>query len=599
MLFWDLRVFYRTLSVAAVCLMFLGVFYSLSRLCKSIAWGLAGLYGSILSVVYFQSVGVNALFYVMAGAACVYTIKFLRIDKAKLWASLAAGVLGAITILGVRGAYTSFNMLERLVVDSVHQDTFFHASIAAMIKNYGIASTGLHGLVETPYHVLCHWLVAGISSLSGVSVFEVYGLAPQLFFIPMLFFCLGYFCVFLNLGKENINVAVLWGLICLALTFATYPFNNSFGMFNSYFTSESYTVSLGLFMLGLTLLYKHHLSLADIILACLLAMLITSAKASVGLIYMGLWWIRALFFMEKGRGKIIFSTLLLSGLVAITVFASASASTGHQAFGPFKFIEDFSLWVRHIRKARQFYAETGSFHIRYLFGSIISILLFVAVHFFMSWLAIGQSVYKKGWIFLWRSPMALYSLGAILAGMFIISLFNIPGGSAYYFSNVAFFVSLPAVLILCYAGLERLFAEQTNQNTNMLIVLVSACALVSMTNYSPMRKLFKEHSGINKELNSFIETLVSIRKNSEIDQYFVPSQSLIAQNNIKRITAKPFVYPAVSERPWVNVVVENDTKTKYQWYSYEQYGITKEKQHITIDPVLRVNSRRNLQLVKK
>lgn len=124
-------------------------------------------------------------------------------------------------------------MLERLGANSVHQDTLFHASIAAMIKNYGVVSTGLHGLVETPYHVLSHYFLAGISSLSGVGVLEVYGLGPQLFFIPLLLFGIVYLCIVLDTNKSTKDTYTLWVLSCLALTIIPFLLDKSFVLYDS------------------------------------------------------------------------------------------------------------------------------------------------------------------------------------------------------------------------------------------------------------------------------------------------------------------------------------------------------------------------------
>ena len=123
------------------------------------------------------------LFYALGGGACIYFIRNLRFNK-KI---LLLAMLTSLTCLGTK-SYTSFNMIKRLAADRIAQDTLFHSSIAAMLKNYGVTSTGLHGLVEIQYHVFSHWLYAGVSRLSGVSVFEVYGIIPFLFFIPLLLF---------------------------------------------------------------------------------------------------------------------------------------------------------------------------------------------------------------------------------------------------------------------------------------------------------------------------------------------------------------------------------------------------------------------------
>jgi hypothetical protein len=63
-----------------------------------------------------------------------------------------------------------------------------------MIKNYGVSSTGLHGLVEVPYHTFSYVLMASISLISGVSAVEVYGVANHILFAPFLIFSITAFC---------------------------------------------------------------------------------------------------------------------------------------------------------------------------------------------------------------------------------------------------------------------------------------------------------------------------------------------------------------------------------------------------------------------
>ncbi len=74
--------------------------------------------------------------------------------------------------------YSDFLIMEKLWYGDVHQDTLFHAAISAMIKTYGVASTGLQGLVPVHYHILSHQGFAALSILSGVHVLEVYRHRP-------------------------------------------------------------------------------------------------------------------------------------------------------------------------------------------------------------------------------------------------------------------------------------------------------------------------------------------------------------------------------------------------------------------------------------
>ena len=592
-IFFDSDILMKSLRVAAVCMAFIFIFYCLSRIFNSIAWAMGALLGLIMGIVYFNSFLANALFYFLAGTACLYTFKSIEINKKNLCSGLLAGVVGAATILSTQAAMTSFNMLKRLMAGDVHIDTLFHSSVAAMIKNYGVSSTGLHGLVEVKYHTLSHWIMAGVSSLSGVGVFEVYGIAQQIFFIPMLFFSIVLLCHVFN-RDNNLNTVLLWGLVCFLLTALPYCLLNHFGLVGTFFNSESHTLSLSIMLIGSGYLYKRSLSYADIVLVAFLGMLMTEAKGSVGLIYMGLWWIRSLFFMKQNKANIIFATVLVSISVVLTVYTSAVTSASLQKFGPFFFVGLTSFWGEYINMATHLYVQMRVVNVNYLIHAMFSVLVFLVMHFSISWAAVGQSVFRKGLKFLWRSPVALYSLGSIGAGMLVASFLK--NWIVYYFTSIAFFVSLPTFLVLCYMGLMKYRVVRITAEKNSLAVLVPVFALVMTINYSQVLDMFKYQTEFKKDSMTFVETLVNIQMDSAIDQCLTPSETFAEQNPINKLTAKPFVYPAISERPWINVIRNDERSVEFKWYGYEQYGLNTQLQVITIEPVLAINDKRTLQI---
>ena len=79
-----------------------------------------------------------------------------------------------------------------------------------------------------------------------------------------------------------------------------------------------------------------------------------------------------------------------------------------------------------------------------------------------------------------------------------------------------------------------------------------------------------------------------------------PSEALAEQNPIEKIAAIPFVYPAASERPWINVVLadesSNERSVNFTWYGYEQYGLNYQQQVITIEPILSIGNGRMLKI---
>lgn len=82
--------------------------------------------------------------------------------------------------------YSQTNSVVELLNGKLHTDTLYHIAIASMWKVNHTVSHGLHGLSELDYHYGSHLLMAGASSLMGISVFEAYSHFFGIFCIPLL-----------------------------------------------------------------------------------------------------------------------------------------------------------------------------------------------------------------------------------------------------------------------------------------------------------------------------------------------------------------------------------------------------------------------------
>lgn len=335
-------------------------------------------------------------------------IRFLRVER-KHWSVLILmAVIATVTILALAMDYTTFDMLPRLHAGNVHQDTLFHASIAAMIKNYGIASTGLHGLVETPYHTFSHALMAGISLFSNMGVIEVYGVANSVLFAPILIFSITAFCGKLD-RTHQLPLPRVWAVGCLALVVMPFLFSR-WAVSPSYFVSESYLVALSMLMLGLALLFKQRLTLSDLVAVALLAAMI--AKASVGLMFVGLWFARFIF-LRSPRMLWVFAagllTALATGLVVIHVAQTAS---GSMPVDPLHFIRTYSFVGSDLSTAgKAVLAGTLPSGLT-LILALAALGSFFVLHFLLSWVVIGQVAYRSGLDSVLKSPLALFIANA-------------------------------------------------------------------------------------------------------------------------------------------------------------------------------------------
>lgn len=577
LLFPDPLVLHYSAQIGLTCVALLLIFYALSRQIGLI-WGLALTYGLMWMQVYTRLPWLGPMIYGFAGLAFLYTVRYLRVERLDWWLLLLMAVIAIATILGVSGAYTSFDMLQRLHAGDVHQDTLFHASIAAMIKNYGVVSTGLHGLVEMPYHILSHVLMASVSLLSGQGVIEVYGVANWVMFAPILIFSITAFCAMLDRTRQ-LPLPLVWGLTAVLLVAMPFLFG-SWAVWDSFFASESYLVSLGLFTLGLAVLFKRRLSLPDILLVLFLAALISNAKASVGLVYSGLWFSRLLFVRGDSTWRELAALMMAVLAVAWAVIDLVQGSSGSMPFDPLHFVRTYSFLGSHLGVIGNSIKAGMGIPILTMLLAIVAVSSFFVLHFSLSWVVVGLIGYSSGVRGVLKSPLSIYSLAAIFAGVLIIFTFAIGGGSAYYFSNVALFVSLPGVIAMLAGWMER-------RHVDHRMVLILSLFLVFLLGVKGLHQISALHPrNPTHQNNVLINELVHLRNTSPLHFVLRPNADAMASNPVKRCTAKPFLFPAVSERAWVDVVSDGSNGCHYVYYGYAQYGITEVRQQVNVRPGL-------------
>lgn len=575
-------IFWSSFLITIYCLCIIFIFYALSRLLDSVPWALVTVYGLIWIIIYIHGA---IIFYLSSLLALCYLIRFLRLSRKQWGPVLLMALICTASILGVADAYTSFDMIPRLHAGSITQDTLFHASIAAMIKKYGVVSTGLHGLIETPYHAFSHFLMASISFLSGISVIETYGVAGWVLFAPMLIFCVVACCAMID-RSQNLPMPLVWGFTTLLLTILPY-FLNKWAVWDSFFVSESYLVSLGLFSVSFAMLFKTRLSWLELIYIFISGILITESKGSVGLIYCGLWLTRFLCVKESAKLPDGLAFFLSAITVSWALSRSAVGVSDIFSFNQMYFVADFSLWGSNIRGLYKVLLDGALPSISLVFWTVAALVTFIVFHFLLSWLVVFHGIRNRSVCQILRLPIVAYSLAAIFAGMFICFTTSIPGGSAYYFSNVALFVSLPAVSTMLALWCKR---KATNQRLILVFILV-AVILVGIPRYD---NLINRYSKNSTQLDNLLITkLQSLKENAQINTILQAGPALIAMNPFESCTAQPFVFPAVSERAWTGVITPKEGKCSYQNYGYHLYKIQTDNYRISI-PVVPSSSRVHL-----
>jgi hypothetical protein len=122
----------------------------------------------------------------------------LRVVSLGLFA-LLLGLYAAGSIWG--DGFENPLFAENLCNGYAHIDTLYLATLANMLRTYGVCSTGLNGLPFVPYHFGSCWIFARVSNLLDLPVIDFYNLAYPVIFAPFVTFSLLTFAV---------SVAEIW-----------------------------------------------------------------------------------------------------------------------------------------------------------------------------------------------------------------------------------------------------------------------------------------------------------------------------------------------------------------------------------------------------
>jgi hypothetical protein len=558
------------------------ILYSLAAISNRITFAAFGLYLLLSVPLLANRSSLPWLFWTLfAASALLIAQKKLITPKLPTSKHLWASSLSAIAIIGSQH-YTTFDLSQRIVSGNVHKDTLFHASISSMLKHYGVASTGLHGLVNTPYHTLSHTLFASLSTLSDVSTLDTYGSASQILFAPLLIFFLSYLIKVLDIG-EQVSPPLCWSLVSTLLVVVP-ALLSRWCFWDSYFISESYLVSMGIFSVALIPLFCAAVMPFYIFSLPILVYLMTSAKASVGAVYVLLWLARIVFV----QGKPFDRSLLMLALVSLGAYlglASAASSNSEFIFiGPLHFIKTYSFWGESIPLSAKNFLAGHLPPTSTTFMSMAAVITFLVLHYLPSWIVILCEMRALGFKNFFLAPAPLYVTAATAAGLFFGLLFEIPGGSAYYFTNVSFFVCIPFLTLYTNKAIIRFSQSETHLQA-IAFALVLTLSRSGITEASIASSVHR-HSGTS---NRFINSLVQIRDTSSLSSMYIAKPKDLNANPVSDCAARPFVYPAVSEHAWLEVIPKNP-ECFYQYYGYRQYGISAQGQTTSVSPVLPVGS---------
>ena len=585
LLLMDGNVFKYSWPIGLISIGLLCFFYAISNILSGSLSGIVITYLTLCCVVAFKSKWINAGCYSLMLASAVYVVRNLRIDRGNIGKLLVMTGIGMIVSIGSNSPCT-FDIIRRMYAGVVHTDTLYLASIAAMIKNYNVVSTGLHGLVVTPYHCLSHVLYAGISILSHEGVIETYGVATSLMFVPILIFSTVSASLMLE-HRLHCSISLVWSLACGFIVILPVLLE-LWGVDEAFLASESYLSSLLLFLLAMPYLYgKDDLTLLELLILCVGSILMCIAKSSVGIVFLILWGLRLAFIKKKrqpGENTCFLISLICSFCILFWI-AKASVGTGEQVtLTPFQFdfIKRYCVFSECINQLILRLSRSQSVDLLTAIKAIAAILCFYFMHFIISWFVIFRSSRGKSLVNILRHPIAIYSLSAIVVGSLIIMNFYMYGGSEYYFSNIAFFISLPSFIIITTCIIEHYKIPAK------LLITAIVVAMVFIKAPSILSKSFYSRPSFTKKHKKFVDQLIALR-GAGSNIALNPTGVFKTDNPVTRLCAQPFIYPAISEKPWINIIEKSNVPNK-AWdpsYGYKNYKIDPTTLQVTVKPVLK------------
>jgi hypothetical protein len=493
---------------------------------------------------------------------------------ARPWRSLDARGLLALPLLTVAifasGIYIDFQYEKHLNAGNLNMDSLFHAAIAAMYKNYGIPSLGLDGLVPVGYHTLSHKVMAGLATFSGLDVLAAYAHLTFVLGPLLLAFCLAGLAVQVN-PRLSFSLALISVGMMMLIVPSLLIFREA-ALWDSYLASESYLLSLVMFVAALSALfrYREHPEKYALMFAAMLLMVLSGmAKGSSGV----------LGFCALGFfGLTVFRTVrywlalaVASALMYWLVIDAAKNANAFMSFTPTHFV---TIYVR------AFVMES----------ELLKLLFFLFFHCLPVWLCLGMGFALEGKKYA-RSNEFLTLFALLLPGLTLALAWSIPGGSAYYFSSVPVVIAfallasksdrltagnwprVATVLVVCAIGFAvsrefDVFGKAANPYVFFCVLLILAASNFSLlsrnvffvltlafSGYLLTSTVIRERTVFAKAASSEVDASTLFDQLREVRRT-TPVETRIKMENPELLSDKIgckayWAFPAILERPMV------------------------------------------------
>lgn len=487
-------------------------------------------------------------------------LRAVRLPPFRRWRFHALLFLAIGFLVSALGQYVDYYDSNLTMVPYIHRDSLYHSAIASMLATNGTVSNGLHGTTPLAYYFFSHLVYGGTSHLLGIPVVEGYGYLTIFLFSPLLISALTITSsAIARIESARDAVQRFLAIAVCLFGFLGYTGRGLFpyyGVFQSFFVSESYLISLIQFAGFLSLFFSRD-SRLRITGMFLIAMVMMMTKASVGLICLGLIAYDVLFLGRLGR------VALLSIMAGGGVLLAATVMFFLESYLPF-------IHLGVLEFPRQY----GRVTLSPAYRATWSILLFITLHFFFVWAAIAAG-------FRFRTERAFrdscHLLGAcVLVGLVVLGGFKLMSAE-YYFSNVSMFAGLP--LLVAFASRRAVGGEFLSDRVGAaffgcgLVGLLVFAVPAAVASHTGKRAAFSKTS--LSDLGPYIQQLREIRDSAASRGYAVyiaKDQRGFWKSEVWCI-ATPLLIPAIAERPAIFGLPSTSECEKPVGYGYEDFSI--------------------------
>jgi hypothetical protein len=586
-------VFVATSLIVAPVLAFWAVFYSLSRATGSVLWGACLAWATVWLCCWTLGIGGKWVFAIGAFISAIYTVKNCRLQRDAIWSVAAMAAIAAATAFSSPGVFTFFDNLEWARGRAMHQDVAFHAAITAMIKNHGVVSTGLHGLVETPYYAGLHCFAALVSALSGWGALEVWGVLLYVFCLPLLVFAVTYAAFAIRANSQGL--AMMWALSCIMLVVPQLLIDKWLPLRFLYF-SETYVVSTALLLLCLPLLGRTDFRWPEAVVATLATGVIAYIKGTSAVFLVGLLGARWFVVERRKPGAGLLALASSAAVLAAVLFGVTKSTEGSHGL-----TTDILQIVRMgpggdaITATLNAWWEGKSAPFSVIAKALVAAGLFVALHFMLSWIVLASTVRACGWGSLLKRPTAVLVWSSVLGGLFFAVFFTSSAGvNIWYFTSPSYFVALPVFVAGVCAGLGRFSLPPRDWlMVSLALLIILGTSLKSYYRQSFLAPLRREAA----KTDVFVDEMLALRTQTEPDLLLRADKAawLIEPTYFKDRPIRwsaPLVFVALSERAWIDIIRPFGLADRYphQDYAFSFYGIDPLGSRVNVAPVVPAGS---------